>query len=149
MRPPHPPSAAIGSADDIEQLFYEALREGDIEKLMALWADDDDIVCVHPDGARVIGPRAIRASFEAIFAQGTVNVQAENVRRVQTHASAMHNLVEHMQLMTPQGLRRGFLIATNVYVKSVEGWRLVAHHASPGANGERREQAEAPPPMLH
>ena len=47
-----------GSADEIEAAFYEALRLGDIDKLMACWADEDDIVCVHPGGPRIIGANA-------------------------------------------------------------------------------------------
>jgi uncharacterized protein len=39
---------------------------------MAVWADDDEIVCVHPGGPRVVGAAAIRASFEAIFANGGI-----------------------------------------------------------------------------
>ena len=57
-----------GSADDTEAAFYEALQSADIELLMSCWADDDEIVCVHPGGPRVVGPGAIRATFEAIFA---------------------------------------------------------------------------------
>lgn len=55
-----------GTAADIEAAFYEALQTGDIDKLMACWADEDEIVCIHPGGPRVIGAGAIRASFEAI-----------------------------------------------------------------------------------
>ena len=32
----------MSSPEDIEQQFYEALQQGDIERLMAVWADDDD-----------------------------------------------------------------------------------------------------------
>ncbi|HWI81551.1 YybH family protein, partial [Ramlibacter sp.] len=42
-----------GNADDVEAAFYEALQTGDIEKLMACWADEDEIVCIHPGGPRV------------------------------------------------------------------------------------------------
>ena len=45
-----PPPRCIGSPDEVEAQFYEALQRGDIEQLMALWADDDEIVCVHPGG---------------------------------------------------------------------------------------------------
>ena len=31
-----------GSADDIEAAFYQALQQGDLEKLMACWAVEDD-----------------------------------------------------------------------------------------------------------
>ena len=53
-RPGKPP---LASADDIEQQFYEALQQGDIERLMAAWSDDDDIACIHPGGPRVVGAR--------------------------------------------------------------------------------------------
>ena len=55
-------AALGGTADDVEAAFYEALQSGDIDKLMACWADVDDIVCVHPDGPRVVGGVAIRAT---------------------------------------------------------------------------------------
>ena len=44
-----------GDADDIEAAFYQALQNADIEKLMACWADEDEIVCIHPGGPRVVG----------------------------------------------------------------------------------------------
>ena len=30
----------MSSPEDIEQQFYEALQQGDIERLMAVWAED-------------------------------------------------------------------------------------------------------------
>jgi len=138
--PPVPPA----TPDEIEQQFYEALRRGDIEALMALWSDDDDILCVHPGGPRVVGPVAIRATFDAIFANGAINAQPESVRRLHSHACAVHSVLEHVQVLTPQGLKSAWVLATNVYVKAAQGWRLVAHHASPGAAREAHETADAP-----
>ena len=51
-----------GSAAEVEAAFYDALNRADLEALMALWADDEEIVCIHPGGARLIGHAAIRAS---------------------------------------------------------------------------------------
>ena len=62
MARPKPPGIALmTSSDDAEAQFYEALQRGDIEKLMAVWSDDDEICCVHPGGPRVVGPAAKRA----------------------------------------------------------------------------------------
>jgi uncharacterized protein (TIGR02246 family) len=144
MARPKAPPAPPATPDEIEQQFYEALRRADIEQLMALWSDDDDIVCVHPGGTRVVGPTAIRAAFDAIFANGAINVQAENVRRLHSHACAVHSVLEHVQMMTPQGPKSGWVVATNVYVKAEKGWRLAAHHASPGTAQEPREMVDAP-----
>ena len=90
-----PPAAALhGSADDVEAQFYEALQRADIDRLMAVWADDDEIVCVHPGGGRAIGAAAIRPSFEAIIAGGGIAVRPEQVHRLQHMAMALHHLVE-------------------------------------------------------
>lgn len=132
-----------GSPDEIEQQFYEALQRGDLELLMAVWSDDEEISCVHPGGPRVVGSVAIRAAFEAIFANGAVNAQPENVRRLQTHACAVHSVLEHIRIMTTEGPQSAWVVATNVYVLTAPGWRLVSHHASPGSPREMQETALA------
>lgn len=140
-----PPAAnLIGSADEVEAEFYEALRRGDIDRLMALWADDDEVVCVHPGGTRIVGSAAIRASFEAIFANGAVPLQPQGVRRLQTLGCAVHHLVERVSIADAQGSRSAWLLATNVYVKTALGWRMVAHHASPGSEEAEPAAGEAP-----
>jgi len=137
-----------GTADDTEAAFYDALQNGDIDKLMACWADEDDIVCVHPGGPRVVGVAAIRSAFDTIFSQGRIRAWPEHVRRVNALASAVHNLVERIEVMTPEGPREAFAIATNVYHKTAQGWRIVAHHASPGSSRDMQESGNVPV-LLH
>jgi len=149
MARPKPPAASLmSSPDDTEAQFYEALQRGDIEKLMAVWADEDDICCVHPNGPRVIGPAAIRATFEGLFASAAIDAHPEKVRRIVTHDSAVHCVVERIQVLTEEGPQLAYVLATNVYVKTTLGWRLVAHHASPGSAQELPEVGETPS-VLH
>ena len=143
-----PKAALLASPDDVEAQFYEALREADLEKLMAVWADDEEIVCIHPGGPRLVGQVAVRAAFEAVFANGAVHAQPEKVRRVHSLSAAMHSVVERVALATPEGTRIGWVMATNVYLKTSHGWRMVAHHASPGTTQEPPEVVEAPS-VLH
>lgn len=137
-----------GSADDIEAAFYEALQAGDIDKLMACWADEDEIICVHPGGPRVIGVAAIRAAFDAMFANGSIRAWPERVRKIESLASVVHNVLERIEILTEEGPQQAYVVATNVYHKTAQGWRLVAHHASPGTSRELRE-AEVAPQTLH
>ena len=141
-------AALMASPEDAETQFYEAMREGDLERLMAVWADDDEIVCVHPGGARVVGPAGVRESFAAIFANGSVVVQPEHVKRVHAMATAMHSVLERVDIVTAEGLRSGWIVATNVYVKTTLGWRMVAHHASPGGADAPQDAGETPS-VLH
>lgn len=145
MARPKPPAAALHSSpDDVEAQFYEALQQGDITRLMAVWADDDEVVCVHPGGGRLIGPAAIRESFEAIFANGAIPVVPEQVHRLQSLGSAVHHLVERISVDGAEGAQQAWVLTTNVYVKTAMGWRLAAHHASPASPHELPEAGDAP-----
>ncbi len=143
-----PDIALMTSSDDAEAQFYEALQRGDIDKLMAVWSDDDEICCVHPNGPRVLGPAAIRATFDAMFANGVIDARPEKVRRVVSHGSAVHSVIERIRVMTDAGPQVAWVIATNVYLKTSLGWRLVTHHASPGSPQELPEVGETPS-VLH
>jgi ketosteroid isomerase-like protein len=122
-----------GSADEIEAQFYEALQQGDIVQLMACWADEDEVICVHPGGPRLIGTAAIRAAFETMFANGRIAARPEQISKVESLTSAMHNVIERVAVLTAEGPQEAAVIATNVYQRTPQGWRMVAHHASPGS----------------
>lgn len=145
-----PPAASlIGSPEEVEAQFYEALQRGDLERLMALWADDDEIVCVHPGGTRAIGSAAIRASFEALFANGGIAVRPEQVHRVAVLGCALHHLVERIEVAGEQGPQSAWVIASNLYLKTAQGWRLASHHASPGLAHEPPVFGGEAPSTLH
>lgn len=137
-----------GLADDIEAAFYEALQSADLEKLMACWADEDDLICVHPSGPRLVGVGAIRAAFEVMFSKGSIRAWPEGVRRIESLTSSVHNLRERIEVMTEDGPRMAYVVATNVYHKTAQGWRMVAHHASPGSEEEAQEITQTPH-LLH
>ena len=137
-----------GSADEIEAAFYEALQKGDIEKLMACWADEDEVVCVHPGGPRVVGTLAIRAAFDAMFSNGSIRARPQQVRKVESLTSVVHNVLERIEVLTEGGPAHAYVLATNVYHRTAQGWRMVAHHASPGSQNEAQEHNDAPQ-VLH
>jgi ketosteroid isomerase-like protein len=142
MSPPKQPAPTPTSADDIERALYQAMRRGDVDRLMSLWSDDDEICCIHPGGERLLGAAAIRASFEAMFGNGTIDAEPHRVRRLQSHSSAVHSVLERIRVQSKDGERFAWVVATNVYLKSTQGWRLVAHHASPGSAADAQESAE-------
>jgi len=116
---------------------------------MACWADEDDIVCIHPGGPRVMGANAIRATFEAMFANGgSIRAWPEKVRKTVSIASSVHNLLERVEVLTTEGPTQAWVIATNVYHRTAQGWRMVAHHASPGTTSEIQE-VSGTPSVLH
>jgi ketosteroid isomerase-like protein len=150
MPPPKAQTASLlASPDDVEAQFYEAMQQADIAKLMAVWSDDDEVACVHPGGPRIIGAVAIRASFEAIFANGAVAVAAHGVQRLHTLHSAVHHVVERITLGAAHDQQHAWVMATNVYLKTAQGWRLVVHHASPGSQQQPAAEPGPAPSTLH
>jgi ketosteroid isomerase-like protein len=128
-----------GSSEDVENAFYEALQNADIEKLMSCWADDDEIVCIHPGGPRIVGLAAIRASFEELFLAGSIYAKPERLIKLSSLTSAVHSVVEKVEIMLPDGPQKAFSATTNVYQRTPLGWRLVIHHASPGSTTEPKD----------
>jgi len=129
MRSPLPSDTDV---DELEQAFYEALRHGDLERLMACWADDDEAVCIHPGGVRLFGLQAIRESFREMLNQGGLHLEMQPLHRVHAGSCSIHSVTERVEVMTGEGLQHGYLLATNVYVQTPQGWRMLVHHASPG-----------------
>ena len=142
-------AALMASVEDIEAQFYEALQRGDIERLMAVWSDDDDVACVHPGGPRVIGHSAVRASFDSIFANGPIPVRPQHVRRVDNASCSVHHVLERVDITTAEGAQTAWVLSTNVFLKTPQGWRLVLHHASPGSPREAQEIVADAPSTLH
>jgi ketosteroid isomerase-like protein len=116
-----------GSAAECEAAFYDALNRADVDALMALWADDDEIVCVHPGGGRLIGHGAIRASWSTILEHGGLHIVPTQLHETHNLMSSVHTVIEGVAAAAGEPAH---LIATNVYVKTPKGWRIVLHHAS-------------------
>ena len=68
--------------------------------------------------------------------------------RVRPSASAIHSVRERIEILSNEGPIEAFVMATNVYHKTPQGWRMVAHHASPGGPREEKDISDAPP-VLH
>jgi len=58
----------FATAEEAELAFYDALERADLTRLMQVWADNEEIVCVHPGGLRVVGLHAVKESWQEILA---------------------------------------------------------------------------------
>jgi len=122
------------SADEIQAAFYDAISRSDINSLMALWAEDEEIVCTHPGSARLVGHAPIRASFESIFDRGAVQIRPVQLHVIRNMLTEVHSIIEEVQRV-PEMTPDIHILCTNVYIKTPRGWRIISHHASvaPGA----------------
>jgi len=87
------------TAQDAENAFYEALERCDLEGMMAVWAEDDEIICVHPTGPRLTGPEQIRESWARIFSGGPrARVHITNQVALSGMMLAVHSVHENFVL---------------------------------------------------
>ena len=126
-----PDKLIFPTPQDAEAAFYDAIEHGNLEQLMLVWADDEEIVCVHPGGPRLTGYAAIRDVWRRIFEGGVkFRIRLADGTAVQTPFSAVHTVIEHVSVRDDES-QRAPVVATNVFVRGALGWRLVLHHASP------------------
>ena len=140
------------SPQDCEAAFYEALEKADLEAMMGVWADDEEIICVHPGGPRMEGHEAVREAWRLVFQGGArLTVQVGQVRAMQSMMMATHCVHEFIAL---KGEARPVapVVATNVYVRSGNGWKMLLHHSSPSPKAEQpavQSPGTARPKVLH
>ncbi|MBS0321913.1 MAG: nuclear transport factor 2 family protein [Proteobacteria bacterium] len=122
--------AIFTTPSDAALAFYQAFEARDLDAMMATWADDEEIVCVHPGGPRLVGFDAIRAAWEQIFANDVrLTFRIEDVVTIDTVGLALQSGHEH--IYQQDGTARGVAVVTNVVMRTPSGWRIVCHHASP------------------
>lgn len=131
-----------GTADEVEAAFYDAIARGDLDGLMSLWAEDEEIVCIHPNSSRLIGHANIRASWEGLLEQGQVHIRITQLHAVHNPFMSVHSVIETFQTgaQVPQDVH---ILATNVYIKTPKGWRIATHHASVAAGKAPEELFKA------
>lgn len=131
----------FATPEDVEAAFYEAIARADLLALMSVWADDEEIVCIHPTGHRLTGAAAIRDSWRLIFANNPrLTVRLSRVVRWSGMLLAVHNVVETLYVGDERRLH-GPMLATNVFQRGASGWRMLAHHSSTAAERDAGEQA--------
>lgn len=138
---------AFPTPQDAENAFYDALERADLEAMMAVWAEDEEIVCIHPGGPRLTGHREVRESWRGILSGGPgMQVHVTQLVATQAVMLAVHSVQENF-VLPGEKRKPAPALATNVYIKTAAGWRMVVHHASvsPAASDARPEA----PKTLH
>jgi uncharacterized protein (TIGR02246 family) len=137
------------TAQDAENAFYEALERCDLEAMMAVWAEDEDIICVHPGGPRLSGQDQVRESWAQLFAGGPgARVAIAEQVAISAMMIAVHSVHENFSV-PGEAQPRAPILATNVYLRTAAGWRMIVHHASPAPAQPEAPRREASPKLLH
>jgi uncharacterized protein (TIGR02246 family) len=141
-------SPTYPTSQDAEAAFYDALERGDLDSMMGVWAEDEEIVCIHPTGPRLTGYDQVRASWTQIFkSRQKIQVQVSHQVLMQGMMLAIHSVHENI-LVAGEAKARPPVVATNIYLRTGNGWRMLVHHASPAPAGAGASVSESPK-VLH
>jgi ketosteroid isomerase-like protein len=120
--------AAIDDVLAVNNAFYGAHEERDLDAMRAVWDHADRVVCVHPGWPILRGWSAVEESWRRIFSgagrnQFILTNQSVDVGDDLAWVTLEENLVDRGETHA--------IAATNIFALTVDGWRLVAHHGSP------------------
>jgi ketosteroid isomerase-like protein len=128
----------------LNAVFYEAFETGDLDTMQDLWLDGPDTVCVHPGAPPVRGTGPINRSWALVMAH-TPYIQffltdvEVSVQGATASVTCTENVLTGDERTGPDAFGGGKAFATNVFVRTGEGWRLWIHHASPVLTAEDDE----------
>jgi ketosteroid isomerase-like protein len=116
--------------------FYAAFEGADLDTMQDLWLDDPETLCVHPGAMPVRGTAAINRSWALIMANTPyiqfflTDVEVSVLTDVAS-VTCTENVLTGDERTGPDAFGGAKAVATNVFVRTDEGWRLWIHHASP------------------
>ena len=134
------PGAGYESPESAEAAFYDAFERRDLDAMTRVWDHEAEVSCIHPGGPRLDDIDTILRSWRAIF-EGGQRLRFERVGAVLTVGTnvavcCLHEVIHFGERFELQGT----VVATNVYRRTRQGWKMVIHHASPDPNGVSRPE---------
>ena len=113
----------------VEESFYQAFSYRNLDLMKLVWDKTDEVICIHPGSPRIYSFDLIIASWEQIFSAdqpATIEI-SEPVYKMDENV-CVHYVKE---ILTINKKVMGSVYATNIYHASQNGWKMIAHHASP------------------
>jgi uncharacterized protein (TIGR02246 family) len=120
----------LPSPDAVESAFYAAFAATDLDAMARVWVDEG-AVCVHPGGAVLLGKEAVMQSWAEILTGATPpRIEHRLIQHITGSDLEIHLVEERIQPGGEAAATPSLVIATNVYARGDQGWRLRVHHAS-------------------
>ena len=104
--------------------FYAAFSNRDFSRMERLWSEADHIIVIHPGWPALIGRRPVISSWKRIMEGG----MSPEVSCVDAQATI---LGETAVVVCTEILTDTELVATNIFCREEDEWKLIHHHSGP------------------
>lgn len=105
--------------------FYRCFAARDMKQMDALWAREQEVTCIHPGWPLLVGREAVLSSWQRILEGGGAPDTIRCLRPV------VQGVGDAAWVLCTEDLGGGALIATNIFVRERDAWRMVHHQAGP------------------
>ena len=133
------------AVEEVNAEFYAAFERGDLDSMTRVWLDDPETLCVHPGTTPLRGSSAITRSWALLMANATYIQFFLTDVEISVHGDvATVSCTENVLTADKHTADTSFIgaraVATNVFVRTGDTWRLWIHHASPVMSDEHHEE---------
>jgi ketosteroid isomerase-like protein len=117
---------------EANERFYRALESLDLAAMERVWMQSQDVRCIHPGSEALVGWTDVRRAWEQIFENTRwIRVQPTDVRLQVIGEVGLVACAENITATQDDDVGVAVAQATNVFRRTVDGWRMILHHASP------------------
>ncbi len=117
---------------EAEDAFYDALDEGDLNRMLSVWAEADDICCLLPMHPMIQGREAVTGVFTHLFSEGHgVSLSIAHLGWIETDDIAIHQVEETIEDPPADRHTPPPFYGSNIFRKDNTGWRLIVHLNAP------------------
>lgn len=121
----------VAEVEEANARFYRAFETLEPAQMDAVWVHSERAQCVHPGWPLIVGWAAIRSSWETIFANTTeMRFTISDPRVGGTAELAWVTCTENILSDVQGRVSATSLLATNIFERTLDGWRMIHHHAS-------------------
>ncbi len=137
------------AVQDANTAFYEAFETLDIQKMDALWVQEDYIKCIHPGWEACQGWPDVRDSWVLIFNHThEIKFTISLIDVIVKNDLAWAVCNESISTKDNEKWLEGHVLSTNIFERREGAWLLVHHHGSPViATGKENEEDETGEPI--
>ena len=125
------PDDEATEVEEANARFYRAFETLDISEMERVWVHAEQARCVHPGWPLLCGWDAVRTSWQTIFANTeemrfTLSDVTVNAGEDLAWVTCTENILSEVSGRVSVTA----ILATNVFERGLDGWRLIHHHGS-------------------
>lgn len=112
--------------------FYRAFESLDIGEMDKVWAHEEYVTCIHPGWSIRVGWPMVRDSWVVIF--NNVFSMEFSLTELQVQVAgdmAWVICTENIASRHADNTQNTRVVATNLYERMDDGWKIIHHHGSP------------------